>query len=315
MKKQKLFLRRPLVNRRQYLWAVDLSDMTEKVDLRFTGGDYNQNHGGSIAVSDDRIYHQTQHNFGSPKVLVFRKPAASTTSITSTSIRMADEDFAGRATAGLFYERTSNQLWSLTFTGQGNNRTWEVQAYDFASSAWTTIVNLPDRQASSYTGLVVTRDSVLMGRIANPGQIIQHNRHTGEFVRSYEIPSGLQHATGIAGDVNSARIFYRFDIDKVGYFRALTPGDHLQRHADALLARRARTVRRLTLTLKPRSNLLPLPYAGIVAVPAGAWGAAGNWHLQSWDISLDTRRGWVHKLDLTDYPRRADTRVWERLTA
>ena len=136
------------------------------------------------------------------------------------------------------------------------------------------------------------------------------------YKRSYEIPGGITGESGMAGDVAGERIFYRSDTGTahVGWFRPVQFGTHLQDRTDAILADYARSVRRLTLTLKPRTNLLPLPYTSIVSIPAGAWGAAGNWHLQSWDISLDTRRGWVHKLDLTDYPRRADTRVWERLT-
>ena len=89
---------------------------------------------------------------------------------------------------------------------------------------------------------------------------------------------------------------------------------HLQAEADAILAQSARTVRRLSLTLRPRSTLLPLPYVSLVAVPAGAWGAAGNWHVQSWETALDVATGWVHRLDLTDYPRAADTAVWSGLS-
>lgn len=255
------------VNNGYRIWAIRLSDMRQQVSIRFAGNIVSLADSGSIAVSGNRIYHSILEGALDTRAYrVFAKPAASATEISTNTIRVADEDFTGQRNAGMFYDRTGNRLWALTRRG-GGTRTWRIETYDFATFTWSDEFTLPDTRSDSYTGLVVTRDSVLMGRIANPGSVIQHDRHTGEFVRSYEAP--LQHATGLAGDVASARIFYRFDTDKVGYFRALTPGDHLQRHADALLARHARTVRRLSLTLKPRDNLLPLPYASIVALPAG----------------------------------------------
>ena len=47
--------------------------------------------------------------------------------------------------------------------------------------------------------------------------------------------------------------------------------------ARAILRERARSVRRLTLTLKkPQTTLLLLPYVSVVRVPAGSWGSAAD---------------------------------------
>ena len=263
-----------------------------------------------IAVSGNRVYLSTD---ATGTVYVIRKPTVTepvTGSLNLTDYREATEDIAGGANgAGLFYDRTTSKLWSLAFSGSGSARTWKVQSYDFDSSTWSDEFDLPGTGRSIYGGLVVTSNRVMVARLQE--RAVHEFDRSGTHTHTYDVP-GLYSPSGVAGDVASGRMFYKYS-NQIGYFRPL-PTHSLQTYADALLTRYARSVRRLSLTLKPRTDLLPLPYASLVAVPAGTWGAAGNWHLQSWDISLDTRKGWVHKLDLTDYPRRADTRIWQRLT-
>ena len=203
----------------------------------------------------------------------------------------------------------ASKLWALAFSGSGTSRTWNVQSYDPATSAWTEEFDVPETGVNAYGGIVITSQRVM---IAQPGRRAVYEfgpeRHPDAHVRSAE---SLQRERCSGRRIRRAHVLQ--NSNQIGYFRPL-PTESLATHANALLTRYARSVRRLSLTLKPRTTLLPLPYATLVSVPAGTWGAAANWHLQSWDITLDTRKGWVHKLDLTSYPRRADTRVWERLT-
>ena len=46
------------------------------------------------------------------------------------------------------------------------------------------------------------------------------------------------------------------------------------------------------------------PYTSVVRVPAGRWGAAGDWHVQGWELALDTRKGLGAPAGLDQLPAR-----------
>ena len=113
-------------------------------------------------------------------------------------------------------------------------------------------------------------------------------------------------------DAAGGRLFVRSGNADLAYVRPMgLYAARMQAYADSLMERFARPVRTLTLDLRPQTPMLELPYAQVVRVPAGAWGAAADWYVESWQISTGIRDGIRHSLNLRSHPTPGQTGIWD----